>query len=192
MEDQQMIALKESLMFLRVDELKDIAFRLSLVDKGNKMAIIMRILHFLETGHKLITPKFPEKSYSKRGMVYLLGKNELMLKGAYKNDSKTRIFFKKLIGDHFHFTAFGIDWLNERWMEGDPPTYQEFAQMWQEEQQKRKEMPVAPKEEWAYINFVQNFLLNSPAATRENINNAWKCERQRRKALIFKMLKIYL
>lgn len=181
MKEQQLIAFKESLMFLHVHELKDVAIRLSLIDKGNKMAIIMRVLHFLETGLKLTIPKFPEKSYSKRGGSYSLGENELMLKGAYKNDLNTRLFLKQLIGNHFHFTAFGIDWLNEQWMEGNPPTYKEFAKMWQEEYQKRKEMPVAPKEEWAYINFVQEFLLNSPTATRESINNAWEYERQKHK-----------
>lgn len=183
-----MNSLKESLMFLYVSELKNIAIRLSLVDKGNKMAIIMRILHFLETGHKLTTPKFPEASCTKRGRVYSLGENELMLKGAYKNDLNTRLFFKRLIGNHFHFTAFGIDWLNEKWMEGNPPTYQEFAKMWQEEYQKRKEILVAPKEEWAYINFVQKFLQNSPTATRENVNNAWEYERQRHKTHVYERL----
>lgn len=181
MTDQQLVAFKESLTFLYVDELKEVAAQLGLVDKGNKMAIIMRILHFLQTGHKLTVPKFPESSRAKRGEVYSLDRDTLLLKGAYKNDLKTRLFFKQLIGDHFHFTAFGIDWINERWMEGNPPTYQEFAEMWQEEYRKRKEMPAAPKEEWAYINFVKHYLDHSPSSTRESIHNAWERERQRHK-----------
>ena len=56
-----------------------------------------------------------------------------MLKGGYKNDLKTRIFFKSIIGDYFHFTAFGIDWLKEQWMKGEPPTYKKFADMWTKE-----------------------------------------------------------
>lgn len=182
------LALKKSLMFLHVGELKDVAVQLSLSDKGNKMAIVMRILHFLQTGQKLTLSKFPEKSCAKRGNSYSLDKNELMLKGSYRNDLKTRLFFKQLIGSHFHFTVFGIDWLNERWMEGNPPTYNEFAIMWQEEYQKRKNLPAAPKEEWAYINFVQKYLLNSPKATKELINNAWECERQMHKANVYKWI----
>ena len=180
------LALKESLMFLHVSELKEIAIRLDLSDKGNKMAIVIRILHFVNTGQKLILPKFPEKSCAKRRSSYPLGENEFMLKGSYRNDLKTRQFFKQLIGAHFYFTAFGIDWLNEKWMEGNPPTYNEFAIMWQEEYQKRKKMPNAPKEEWAYINFVQKYLLNSPNTPRELINNAWECERQKHKANVCK------
>ena len=116
----------------------------------------------------------------------LLDKETLMLKGAYKNDLKTRLFFKQLIGEYFHFTAFGIDWLNDRWMEGKPPTYQEFAEMWHKEYEKRKKTPVPPKEEWAYINFVQNSLSISPTASQESINHAWECERQKQKAKLLR------
>lgn len=175
---------KESLLFLHVEELKSLATELSLVEKGNKIALIQRILHFFETGEKLTNPQFPKKSCAAKGQVYSLTKDTLMLKGAYKNDLKTRLFFKQLIGEYFHFTAFGIDWLNERWMEGNPPTYQQFAEMWEEEYRKRKEIPHAPKEEWAYINFVQKFTLSNPTASREMINSAWECERQKHKASV--------
>ncbi len=187
--DQELIVMKNSLVFFHVSELKDLATNLSLLDKGNKMALIMRILHFLHTGKKLTVPKFPENSCAKRGQIYPIDLSSLMLKGSYKNDLKTRLFFKQFLGDHFHFTAFGIDWLNERWMHGNPPTYQEFAEMWQDEYKKRKNMPAAPKEEWAYINFVQKFLANSLEVSRESVNHAWECERQKHKANIFAWLK---
>lgn len=187
--DQEIQVLKNSLTFLHVGELRDLALRLSLVDKGNKMELILRVLHFLQTGTKLTAPKFPENSCAKRGQIYPLQPSGLMLKGAYKNDLKTRLFFKELLGEHFHFTAFGIDWLNERWMQGDPPTYQEFADMWKQEYERRKSTAVAPKEEWAYINFVQNFLKHAPEASRATIHHAWECERQRHKAKIIAWLK---
>lgn len=176
--------LKNSLLFLHVGELKELAAKLSLVDKGNKRAIIMRILHFVATGQKLTAPKYPTTSCAKRGQVYPLHPNTLMLKGAYKNDLKTRLFFKQLVGDHFHFTAFGIDWLQDRWMDGNPPTYQEFAKMWQEEHAKRETHPAAPKEEWAYINFVKKYLARSPGVSRERMNHAWECERHKHKAKV--------
>lgn len=105
---------KKSLLFLHVKELKEIANLLSLTGKGNKKTIIFRICHFLLTKEKLTMPKFPEASYAVKGKTYSLSKDGLMLKGAYKNDLRNRLFFKQLIGPHFHFTAFGIDWLNER------------------------------------------------------------------------------
>lgn len=180
----ELLAFKRALTFFYVSELRELALKLALSEKGNKMALIVRILHFLESGEKLATPKLPESSRAKRGESYPLHPDTLMVKGAYKNDLKTRLFFKELIGDHFHFTAFGIDWLNDRWIEGKAPTYQEFAKMWQEEYERRKKMPAAPKEEWAYINFVQNYLKALPHASQSGVNSAWEEERQRQKAYV--------
>ncbi|MCK4934460.1 MAG: hypothetical protein KAR79_02625 [Simkaniaceae bacterium] len=136
--------------------------------------------------------KFPKESCAQRGKTYPIDENGLMLKGVYKNDLKTRLFFKRLIGSYFHFTAFGIDWLNERWMEGKPPTYCEFAQMWKEEYLKRKKTPVSPKEEWAYINFVREFLSDSRAASQESINQAWKAKRIDHKAKVYQLIERFL
>jgi hypothetical protein len=81
------------------------------------------------------------------------------------------------LGDHFHFTAFGIDWLEEKWTQGLPPTYLEYANMWQEEYQFRKANGATPKEEWAYINFVQRYLSANKKGTREEILQKWDIER---------------
>jgi hypothetical protein len=179
---------EKSLLFLHVNELREIATKLSLTEKGNKMALIQRICHFLTTGEKLTVVKFPKESCAQRGKTYPIGDNELMLKGAYKNDYKTRLFFKRIIGPHFHFTAYGIDWLNKRWSEGRPPTYREFAKMWEQEHQKRKKAPVSPKKEWAYINFVQEFLSNYPSADQESIHQAWNAERLSHKAKVYQYI----
>lgn len=108
----------------------------NLSTKGSKPQLIKKIFYFFETGKKLEEQKIPLISKIQKGAVPSLHPNSLMLHGAYKNDLKTRLFFKKIIGEHFHFTAFGIDWLKRRWLEGRPPTYQEFAEMWAFEFQK--------------------------------------------------------
>lgn len=101
-----------------------------------------------------------------------------MLKGSYKNDYATRSFFKALIGSHFHFTAYGIDWLQERWEQGKPPTYREFANMWQSQWQWRKQQKVDPKEEWAYLNFCQQFMKKYPHSSRSQMMKEWKEKRE--------------
>ncbi|GAB4238227.1 MAG: hypothetical protein Tsb0021_18010 [Chlamydiales bacterium] len=187
---QKLTELENSLLFLHVRELKEIARKLSLIDQGNKKRIIFRICHFLLTGEKLTIPKYPKESCAQRGKTYPVTQDGLMIKGGYKNDLKNRLFFKHLIGPHFHFTAFGIDWLNEQWLKGTPPTYLEFAKMWENEYARRKEISVSPKEEWAYINFVQNFLKQHPSASQENINQSWQAEREKHKAKVYELLKI--
>lgn len=172
-----LICLEESLYYLNVNELKHYCFKLELSVQGKKAVLVKRIVHFLATGEKLVNPQYPKNSCSvqKQGV---LKPEALMLKGSYKNDLKTRLFFKALIGEHFHFTAFGIDWLDERWLAGNPPTYQEFAGMWQEQYKVRQYAPVAAKTEWAFIRFVQAYL-QKHQATKEELHSAWFCEREK-------------
>ncbi len=167
----------QSIWFLHVEELKELTSLLKISDKGAKGAVIARILHFLHSGEELAMPKFPAVSCAKKSVVPPLLPKSLMLRGAYKNDLATRLFFKSLIGEYFHFTAFGIDWLNERWLQGNPPTYQEFADFWVTETERRKNTKAAPKQEWAYIRFVQAFMESYPESSRDELMQAWNAER---------------
>ena len=186
--EDKLIDLKESLLFLRVSELKEIAAKLLLPDKGKKITLIERIMHFLATGEIIQEPKIPTASCARRGTTYPLAPNALMLKGAYKNDLATRLFFKKLIGNYFHFTAFGIDWLNERWLNGNPPTYQEFADMWVKEYAQRKAFGSPLKEEWAIMNFYQRYSKENGSTSPEEFFAAWREERNKHLAIVKKIL----
>ena len=180
---------QESLNYLHVKELKEHCASLLLSTKGTKSILISRIIHFIKTGEKIESPKYPSISCAKSNKTFTPHPESLMLKGLYKNDLKTRIFFKNLIGEYFHFTAFGIDWLEERWMEGRPPTYREFAAMWQNEYAYRKENGSTPKDEWAYINFVQRYLKDNPDAKKKDILKHWDIERQRHKDLVEQLMR---
>ncbi len=171
--------LLNALLFLHVNELKEIVHDFELHEKGKKIELITRIIHFLTTDEKITTPSFPAVSCGKAIKNLQITSQTKILKGQYKNDLKTRLFFKQLIGDHFHFTAFGIDWLNEQWMQGAPPTYQDFADIWQEAYEEQKTNPLPAKAEWAYINFIKNFLAKYPHADRDTVMHSWHKERQK-------------
>jgi hypothetical protein len=113
--------LREMLPYMNLKELKEACQILALPASGQKGEIIQRIYSFCEKGIVLTPSKVPEVSIAKKTLI---------LKGAYKNDAKTRAFLKSMIGEHFHFTAFGQDWIKERWLAGNPPTYKEFADYW--------------------------------------------------------------
>lgn len=168
--------LNQSLVFLKMNELRTVCAMLSLPESGKKTQLIQRILVFIQTGTILRVPKFPVTSLANNHPQQTLSPNALMLYGNYKNDTKTRNFFKHLIGPHFHYTAYGIDWLNDRWLEGKPPTYQEFANFWIQETHRRSEEKAQPKEEWAYINFVQDYIAKQPTVSKMDLLNAWKKE----------------
>lgn len=176
--------LQSSMNYLHVSELKAYCEKFGLSLKGKKFTLIYRIIHFLKTGEKLEVAKYPAKSISKSKKDYNPKPNDLILKGLYKNDLKTRLFFKSIIGQHFHFTAFGVDWLEQRWIVGNPPTYQEFADMWSREYKLRKTNGSNPKAEWAYITFVKNYLTNHPKASRPELLRQWELERLRHKSLV--------
>ena len=178
--------LQTSLTFLYTSELRDVALKLSLPVTGRKIELIQRILHFHNTCEILHSPKIPDISKATKGTRYTLAPNTLILKKSYKNDLPTRLFFKKIIGEYFHFTAFGIDWINERWLAGNPPTYQEFADMWKAEYARRITNPPAPKEEWAYINFVQKY----GDASRDEIVRAWNEERARHAKIVKRLFNL--
>lgn len=180
--------LKQHLLYLHMQELRDLCEKYALPNKGKKQALIARVVHFVETGEIITEPKLPAISKAKKGVDYPLKPHTLILKGSYKNDLKTRLFFKELIGEYFHFTAFGQDWIYERWLEGKPPTYQEFAEMWKVEYAKRKKWGTTPKEEWAYINFTQKFMGEHPNAYRARLLKAWEAERIKHKESALKLL----
>lgn len=185
---KQVVQLRQSLKFLHIGELRDICKKLRLNHKGKKSFITECILSLLETGKIVAEPVISKKSISPKGQNVSLAPDSLILKGSYKNDLKTRLFFKNIVGDHFHFTAFGIDWINEKWMEGNPPTYRDYATMWQSEIDRRKKHGSTPKEEWAYINYVQKLIIENPHISKEDILNRWNIIRSKNKKIVYTIL----
>ena len=181
----ELVELQEALSHLHVVELKNQLEELKLSMKGfNKNELINRLVHYVATGKELAPLKIPAISQAKPGVSYPLASGTLMLHGAYKNDLKTRNFFKSLIGNHFHFTARGVDWLREQWLAGKPPTYEQFAKEWIEEFVRNQKEKCAPKQEWAYIRFIQDFKKSNPSASKTEILNAWEVQRQEYVALV--------
>lgn len=181
-----------SLHFLSVASLKEICITLRINQKGRKIDLINQIFSFITTGKLIKNKKIPNNSCAKKGVIYPISPHGLMLKGAYKNDLKHRLFFKALIGNHFHFTAFGIDWLNDRWLAGNPPTYQEFGNMWQNEYEERKKVKAPPKAEWMFIRFCQNLIKQFPNATQREILASWKKEQKRSHDFVWEIVHEYL
>ena len=84
---------KNSFNYLKMQELKALINRFSLESKGKKSELIDRLLHYLYTGNKLTSKKIPDASLANPRTSYSLAPKTLILKGAYKNDLKTRLFF---------------------------------------------------------------------------------------------------
>jgi hypothetical protein len=167
--------LRELLAHMHIAELKETLLSLRLSPIGfNKQELIDRLVHFKRAGVELAPQEIPLISKGRSGHEVPIKPEAIMLYRVYKNDHATRGFFRKLIGQHFHFTAYGIDWLREQWIAGKPPTYAEFAHEWQSEYERNKIEKRPAKQEWAYIRFVQEYGLIHPEAKNSEINDAWK------------------
>ncbi len=166
--------LKVCLQYFHVSELKNLCNQLKIPSNEKKPGLINQILSFIQTGASFPIRQYPAPSKARRGINYPIFPEALMLDGAFKNDAKTRNFFKGLIGSHFHYTVFGLDWLKEQWYQGTPPTYQEFADFWQSEYLARKDQRNALKDEWAYLNFARQFADEHPHASKKELLIEWK------------------
>lgn len=186
----KMEELKKDIYFLNMGELKKLSRLLNLSEVGKKKDLIQRILIFLETGKVFKARVIPEDSKAKWGVSYPLSSETLILYGNYKNDHATRLFMKTLVGDHFHFTARGQDWIKERWLEGKPPTYAEFAAFWSHQYENQKKGP--PKQEWAYLNFVQGYVHKFPKSKKPEIMEAWKKTREEKVQRVNTILQQYI
>ncbi len=170
---QKLERISTNLNYLKMDELKELCAYYHLPITGKKTTLIQRLLTFVSTGKIEPSKKLPIISQAKKGQEYPLHPKTKILHGAYKNDLKTRLFFKNLIGDHFHFTAYGLDWIQSKWQSGNPPTYAQFAKFWQQEHKQRIVKKPPPKPEWAFINFWKKFRPANPKASCQQIVQAW-------------------
>jgi len=167
-----------ALLYCNISELKNICIHFELPTQGEKIKLIENIQLYVTTEKIAIHQEIPASSKAQPKTIYPLTPNTLMLKGSFKNDLKTRIFLKSLIGNHFHYTAYGIDWIKNLWMQGTPPTYAQFAVYWQSEHEARQTTKAAMKPEWAYLNFLDRYKKTYPAASKSQAIASWKIERK--------------
>jgi len=174
-EQQELFA---ALLYCNISELKNICIHFELPTQGEKIKLIENIQLYVTTGKIAIHQEIPASSKAQPKAIYPLAPNTLMLKGSFKNDLKTRIFLKILIGNHFHYTAYGIDWIKHLWMQGTPPTYAQFAIFWQSEHEARQKNKAIMKPEWAYLNFLDHYKKIYPTASKSQAITAWNFERE--------------
>lgn len=185
---EQCEQLYQGLHYLHMDELRSLADTFQLATKGTKKQLINRLFARVKGTLPPKEPVIPSVSCAKKGGQYPVAPDTLMLYGAYKNSHEQRALFKQLVGDHFHFTAYGVDWLKEQWAAGKPPTYQQFADYWQNQYVERSTGASESKEEWAYIKFLQEYSLLHSDATAYEMKQAWHVQRSAQKDIVWQLL----
>lgn len=140
-----------------------------LLTTGSKIELTERIYQFLKTGNR-ITQTI--KSASKA----LDSINGLKLDTPvinYKNDTITRQFFKKHIGNHFHFNSYLRKFTNKKPIE--KITYGDLINGWIAEEARKK----APNykanidKQFQYNQFIHDFFINEEHKTLQDAIKAW-------------------
>ncbi|MCC2625974.1 MAG: cytoplasmic protein [Burkholderiales bacterium] len=136
---------------------------------GSKIELTKRIYNFLETGSRDTQTK---KSVKKT----LDSINGLTLDTRvinYKNDAITRQFFKKHIGNHFHFNSYLRKFTNKNFI--DKLTYGDLIKGWIAEEARKKSSNYKANidKQFQYNQFIQDFFINEKNKTLQDAIKAW-------------------
>jgi len=159
------------------DELVAFCKRYGLPTGGRKLEILDRIEIFLKTG-RVVQPKPAPLGAKREGGTtgQQLKAEPLTLDTTvveFKSDSRTREFFKSVIGPEFHFTAHLNDYMRGR----SDLTYGDLVKEWLAERERRKDKTYKPNimKSCEYNQFIRDFYAdetNKGKPLREAVN-AW-------------------
>lgn len=145
----------------------------SLPSHGAKLELMERIKIFLTSGGILKdkTPKYASKNAKDSASPLTLDTPVRH----FKCDAKTADFFRKHIGNSFHFNAYLRQFSPNKLKNTENITYGELIKGWIvfEEQKKiaGKKTEISPQFE--YMRFIREFFINEKDKTREDAIAAW-------------------
>lgn len=176
-------ALESAIYFLKVTELKQLCESHALCAKGSKQDLINTLLCFAK-GEGAATLNAIQSSAEKslRANADNFDESIYMVPGKYRNNRASRTILTELIGRHFTFTAYGMDWVKAEWHAGRCPSYLEFADYWQTEYERRKARgDFASKQTLQRVNFFRT--MKEKNLSREALEAAWAKKRAEQAAI---------
>ena len=140
----------------------------NLAQNGLKQILTERIYIFLSTGKKTFSKT---KSCTFRDSDLPLQKTTYVKN--YVNNLKTRQFFKKHIGSHFHFTVHLMSFIKKN--AGKKLTYEDLIKEWKREHIRKKDpnhkRPISKSCE--YNQFFRDFFSKEKDRSRKDAIQAW-------------------
>jgi SAP domain-containing new25 len=170
------LELHEAIYYLRMDELRLACRQLRLQARGQKRELVQRILSAL--GGQAVTSVASLKRQARSHERQTYKNSARMMPGSYTNGAAARAFFKNAIGPHFHFTVYGMDWIQARWAVGEHPTFSQFVTYWNREYAARKAgKDFATKPELARVRFLRAQKRRGPVS-KSILEALWLEERE--------------
>ena len=172
-------ALDEAIYFLKVPELRALSERAGLPVAGNKQALIDGLLSLANGNPRARTSAPTELSPTEaRHLRSSYPADTHLVPGHYANNRVHRERFEALIGPHFSYTIYGMDWIRAQWAGGTCPTYAAFAAYWQAEFERRRAGGTfASKRTLQRVRFFR--ARGKSGLGKAELEAAWKAERAR-------------
>jgi hypothetical protein len=179
--------LESAIYFLKVTELKQICEKFNQCHKGSKQDLINTLLAFAR-GDDNYSPnkQISAAEQALRDNANSYDPGVYLVPGVYTNNKASRAILLELIGRHFTFTSYGMDWIKAQWHEGNCPSYLEFADYWQTEYQKRKNRDdFASKQTLKRVNFFRE--MKGENLSKQELEKAWAVERAKQATTAFSL-----
>lgn len=171
-------ALSQAIYFLKVDELKAFAARAGIKPRQSKQGLIDALLAVV-CGAPISDPgkqAFNPRSAKSKALAARFDSDHHIVPGVYRNNATYRARFKQMIGSHFTYTNYGMDWIKQQWQDGKCPTYEAFAKYWQDEFKRRKNSnDFASKPTLQRVNFFRK--MKALKLSKSELEHAWQAER---------------
>jgi len=176
--------LKEALYFLKKEELSLILSKASQETMGCKQDLIDRVEGLFST-----VPQKEKQTAASSRLKSNTQNSHLISPKTYTNGQKSRQIFLKLIGPHFKFTTYGMDWIKKQWALGKEPSYRDFAEYWQKEFQRRQDGgDFKSKLTNRRVVFFREH--KGLGLSKAELEQAWKTKREEMRDLVWVLLKI--
>ena len=159
------------------EELVTFCREIGINSSGGKIDIANKIEVYLRTG-KIERKRTSKIGKTKKGIQKIPENINDAIPDNYTSSQLFREYFKSIIGQHFHFTAYMAKYIK------DHPgiTFKEYADEWCAEYERRKNKNYQPKimKSCEYNQYMRDFFKDNPDRTRADAIKYWKINKSLR------------
>ena len=157
--------------------------KIGISGSGGKIEIAGRIEKYLKGG-KIETKKIGKGGKKREGIQRIPESINELIPDNYSSSQLFREYFESIIGQHFHFTAYMMQYIKDHL----GITFKEYVDEWQAEHERRKNKNYKPKimKSCEYNQYTRDFFKDNPDKTRKEAIRHWKLKKSMRGNNVYK------
>ncbi|GAA0778579.1 hypothetical protein E1180_19815 [Roseibium denhamense] len=188
MQNHDLETLEKAIYFLKVPELKELLAEAGFPPLGSKQEMVTALLAAVRGDLKAgATAKMSEAEKALRKSASNYDAKTQIVPGVFTNNQAHRMILRGLIGSHFAYTTYGMDWIKAKWHEGICPSFEDFAAYWQGEYERRQNAgEFESKKTLQRVRFFR--AMKDKGLTKAELEGAWAEERARQSVFARKLI----